>query len=280
VPTLTRPDGAEIHWETRGDGPVVALANWWLMLPSVLEPLAVDLARDHRVVTYHDRGSGESTRAGPYDLETAATDLAAVIDGAGGPAVIVSTADGANRAIRVASERPELVAAMVVVGGAPLGRDEFRDSETLAGSESVLRALLQQIETDFRAALRTVLTANNAQADPDWIAHRVADQVRFQPQEATLSRLRAWVVDQPSEQARATQDRLWVLASDGGWGGWLPVGDELRRMVGHALPDARIVDVDDGMVSRPDQTAAVVRTITGAGPAEAAVHRGPGQARE
>jgi hypothetical protein len=194
--------------------------------------------------------------------------------------VILSTADGANRAIRVASERPELVAAMVVVGGAPLGRDEFRDSETLAGSESVLRALLQQIETDFRGALRTVLTANNAQADPDWIARRVADQVRFQPQEATLSRLRAWVVDQPSEQARATQDRLWVLASDGGWGGWLPVGEELRRMVAHALPDARIVDVDDGMVSRPDQTAAVVRTITGGAPAEAAVRHGPEQARE
>ena len=47
---LERPDGVELHWEERGEGPPVVLAPYWSGHPGVYEDLLSDLARDHRVV--------------------------------------------------------------------------------------------------------------------------------------------------------------------------------------------------------------------------------------
>jgi pimeloyl-ACP methyl ester carboxylesterase len=276
MPRLTRPDGVEIHWEECGRGPLVVLANWWSLHPSVLEPITADLERDHRVVSYHDRGAGESTRAGPYDLDTSADDLAAVIEAANGPAVIVGIGDGANRGVRVAARRPELVTAVIGVGGAPLDRAAFADSDVLAASESVVAALLQQVETDYRGALRGILAAVNTEMSDDQLRRRIAEQARFTPPEAAIPRMRAWAEDQPLEFARATGARLLVLVSEPAMGGWFPVGPELVRIVRTVLPEARVVDVDDGIVSRPDQTAAVVRELTGVGGAGAATRGAQG----
>ena len=65
MPRLARPDGVEIHWEERGEGPLVVLATQFFGFPEVFEDLLADLAGDHRVVTYHLRGTGESTRRVP-----------------------------------------------------------------------------------------------------------------------------------------------------------------------------------------------------------------------
>src|SRR5436190_11280334 len=101
MPRLERPDGVEIHWEEAGEGPLVVLSAYWSLHPSVFAPLTGELRSDHRVVRSDDRGTGASTHAGPYDLETASGDLEAVVEAAGGSAVIISTADGAQRAAEV-----------------------------------------------------------------------------------------------------------------------------------------------------------------------------------
>ena len=80
---LERPDGVELHWEQRGQGPLVVLAPYWSGHPGVYEALLSDLARDHLVVTWDARGTGESTRAGPYDMATDCSDLEEVLDGPG-----------------------------------------------------------------------------------------------------------------------------------------------------------------------------------------------------
>jgi pimeloyl-ACP methyl ester carboxylesterase len=262
MPTVSRPGGVEIHWEERGEGPVVAIASMWSMYPPAFEPMVSELARDHRVVRYHDRGAGDSTPAGPYDLDTAADDLAAVIEVAGAPAVIVGTGDGPNRAIRVATRRPELVADVLAVGGAPLGRRALADADVLVSSDTVVGALLRQAETDYRGVLRSLLAAANPQQSDIELRTRMAEQVRFSPREGAVRRLRAWAEDEPLELARATGERLWVLPFEGSGGGWFPVGEELANAVRELLPDARIVPLDDGILSRPDQTAEVVRSIT------------------
>jgi pimeloyl-ACP methyl ester carboxylesterase len=77
---LERPDGVELHWDQRGEGPLVVLAPYWSGHPGVYEALLADLARDHRVVTWDARGTGESTRTGPYDMETDCSDLEAIVD--------------------------------------------------------------------------------------------------------------------------------------------------------------------------------------------------------
>lgn len=259
MPRLRRDDGVEIHYEARGEGPLVVLASYWSMHPSAFEPVTEDLSRDRRVVRYDDRGTGESTRRGPYDLDTSAADLAALVEHLGEPAVLVGIADGPARAVRAALLEPDLVQAVVCVGGPPFGRSAFKDSDSLVTSESVVQALLSQVETDYRGALRALLTATNSQMDEDELRERVSAQAEYSPGEAAAPRLAAWAGDDSRESALALGDRVWVIVSEALDGGWFPAGAEMAAVVSRMLPEARIEAVDDGWVSRPDQTAAVVR---------------------
>jgi pimeloyl-ACP methyl ester carboxylesterase len=262
VPDLDRDDGTTIHWEQRGEqGPLVVVASYWSMHPSVYDPVTTELEGDHRVVRYDDRHAGESTHVGPYDLETAAADMAAVIEAAGSPAVVVSQADGTNRAVRVMAERPELVTAIVANGGVPVGRRHFEGFEALVTSEGVVEALTSQVETDYRGSIRGILSATNTQMSEGELRERVEKQIAYSPGPAAAERLRAWTGDDPIELARGAGDRLWLLYSEGAGGGWFPTGPEAQKLIEGLLPDARHVEVADGMVSRPDQTAEVVRRV-------------------
>jgi pimeloyl-ACP methyl ester carboxylesterase len=264
VPRLERSDGVELHWEQRGEGPLVVLAPYAIFHPSVYDSVAAQLARDHRIVRYDDRGAGESSRKGPYDMDTGSGDLAAVIEASGEAAVIVGLGDVANRAVRVCTERPELVHAIVTPGGLPAGRETLRHSEAMAASDTVVNAFLSMCETDYRGALRSLVTAGNPQMSEDEIRERVRGQAEYQPQEPAVARLRAWVDDDPQEVARACGGRLWLLCADNAGGGWFPAGREAMNLSRHLFPDANVEEIEDGIVSRPDLTAAVVRRVTAA----------------
>jgi pimeloyl-ACP methyl ester carboxylesterase len=261
MPVAARPDGARIHWTEEGEGPLVVIAGYWSMLPSTFDNLVAELRSDHRVVLYDDRGTGKSTRQGPFDLDTSADDLAAVIGAAGPPAVVLCTADGANRGVRVLARCPDRVTGLVCVGGAPVGRKAFADSDAMAASDVVVSALMSQVETDYRGALRGILTATNKQMSETELRDRVTAQIEHCPQETSVARMRAWIEDDPSELARLAGDRLWLGVSDSLGGGWFPSGAELRRRVEEGLPEARIFEIDDGFVSRPDQTADMIRKV-------------------
>jgi pimeloyl-ACP methyl ester carboxylesterase len=262
MPRLQRPDGTEIHWESSGEGPLVVLVSYWSMLPSVFSPLIEEIVAEHRVVLYDDRGAGRSTRTGPYDLDTAATDLRAVIEAAGAPALLVATADGANRAVRVAAEAAELVTAIVGIGGVPLGREGFRGSDSLVTSDTVIQAMLRQLETDYRGALRGLIAAGNAQMSEQELRDRVNAQAEYLSHEAAVGRMIAWTTDDPLEYSRAAGDRLWLLISERLGGDWFPSAAEAKPRLREHLPQVHIVDIDDGMISRPDQAAEVIRRIT------------------
>jgi pimeloyl-ACP methyl ester carboxylesterase len=262
VPRLTRDDGAEIHWEESGSGPLVVLAPYCTSVPAVYDGIAAELAPDHRIVRYDERGTGESSRQGPYDLETGAADLAAVIEEAGGPAVIIGLGDACPRAVRVAANHPELIEAVVATGGNPVGRKRLGDSDAMATSDTVVGAFISMFETDYRGALRSLTTAGNPQMSEEEIRERVNVQVSYQPHEAAVARLRDWADDDSYEEARACGDRLWLQFSENMGGGWFPAGREAIRLSRELLPDAHVSAVEDGIVSRPDLTAAVVRRVT------------------
>jgi hypothetical protein len=76
--------------------------------------------------------------------------------------------------------------------------------------------------------------------------------------------LRAWVEDDPLQVARACGDRLWLLCSETAGGGWFPSGREAMKLSRELFPDAHVEEIEDGIVSRPDLTAAVVRRVTAA----------------
>ena len=181
MPKLKRDDGVEIHWEERGEGPVVLLAHaGWASMPSTYSTLLADLATDHRVVTRDPRGTGQSTRRGPYDIGTDADDMVALLEEVGHPGVAVSA--GANAScLRMAAERPELIEAVVLASS--IVELQFQEAETdsLVGLESVLEAGLQQLRVDPRPVLRAMISISNPQLSDAEAGERVAAQVAYCP---------------------------------------------------------------------------------------------------
>jgi pimeloyl-ACP methyl ester carboxylesterase len=261
VPKLPREDGIELHWEERGEGPLVILAPYWSGHPSSFENLIGELERDRRVLHYDARGTGQSTRAGPHDIETAAGDLAAVVEARGGDAIVVAFADACGRAVRVAAANPELVRAVVAPGTAPLPLSVLQDSDVLLSSKTVIDAFIEMMATDYRGALRSLLTQTNPQMEELEVRERVARQAQYCPEETALGRVQAWIRDDSAEDARAIGDRMVVVFSDEMGGAWLPQSDEIARVINEHLPKARLAPVADGIISRPDLTAAIIRDL-------------------
>jgi pimeloyl-ACP methyl ester carboxylesterase len=260
VPKLRLPDGLELHWETRGEGPLVVICSPCISLPTAFEAVAVELLGDHRVAMYDTRGTGTSTRSGPYDIDTDVEDLIAVLEELGGDAVIIGFGDGLHRSVMAGGARPDLVRAVVSPGVAALGpqREYGASSGGLASSPAVIGALIQLLETDYRSGLRTVVEGGNPQFSDEEVQARVDAVQAYSPHEATLARLRSWVRYDSRQGGRAMGDRLWMLTFAGNQ--WFP--EDLIPGIRRDLPDARIEPVEDGAVSRPDLTAEIVRRIT------------------
>jgi pimeloyl-ACP methyl ester carboxylesterase len=258
VNRVSRPDGVDLAWEEHGEGPLVVFSGQFFGQADAFAGLIEDLMRDHRVVTYSLRGTADSTRQGPYDLETDVEDLAAVIEAAGPPAIVVGFADGCNRAVRAAARHPELVTAVVSPAGNPVGRQATEGTDALAGSDSVLQALLEMMTNDYRGALRTMFTTANPDWDEERVRQRVASTVEVVPQEPANERMRAWIADDATAEALAVGDRLWLL--EDGSNPWFSI--EVSRRTRPILPEANILEVENGVISRPDITAGVVRKLS------------------
>jgi pimeloyl-ACP methyl ester carboxylesterase len=259
MPTVERPDGAEVHWEERGEGPLVLIAHQVLWSqPGVYAELIADLARDRRVVTYDPRGCGSSTRRGPYDAGTDAGDLLAVIEAAGGPAVALAVGYGFNIAVRVAAARPDLIETVLSVqpaAAAVLPRSELRKSDVMAGSDSVMEMFMQMLGTDPRTALRTIVAATNPGIDEDTLRKRVAVVSSYISPEAAPQRAEVWLGDDPSEHVRALGARVWILHDRAEQ---LFEG-ALAARVAELYPEAHIEEVQGGPISRPDLVAERIR---------------------
>lgn len=260
MPQLKRPDGAIIDWQERGEGPLIVMALQFFGGASVFPAMLDELAADHRVVTYDIRGVGASSPEGPYDQETDKQDLIALIEELGGPALLIPVGDGVNRSVRVAAERPELVVAVLSPGGNPVGREAAKDTDGLAGSDSVVEAVTGMVGTDYRGALRALFTNGNPQMTGDQVRDRVQATIDYCPQPVAVERMRNWVDDETGEMARKLGGRLWLL--EHGTSPWFPLAivEPTRRL----LPEAQIEIVEDGPISRPDITASYARKILSA----------------
>ena len=262
MPELDRPDGVAIHYEMRGEGPVLALAPHWSMGPDVFAGLVTELAQDHRVVTYDLRGTGRSTRRGPYDTETDVADLEALLEETGGAVGVVGLGDAVNRIAKLAARRRDLLACAICFGAPPVHRSDLGGEQALAGSDNVVEAFTAMIARDYRGALRSMVAATNPQMEEADRQARVAALVEHIPQEAALERQQAWITDEPVEEARTIGDRLCVIAPDEEAGTiWFPRPGELRRLTERLFPEARIAVLKEGLVSQPAAGAEVIRSF-------------------
>ncbi len=114
---LSRPEG-RIAYDIAGAGPLVVLVPGMGELRSSYRFLApVLIAAGYRVASTDLRGHGDSdTTFGSYGDVDTASDVSALIEELGGPAVIVGNSMGAGAAVLVAAEQPELVSGLVLVG--------------------------------------------------------------------------------------------------------------------------------------------------------------------
>lgn len=261
MPHVQRPDGVELHFEASGNGPTLVLAPYWSGHPMVFAELMANLAHDHRVISWDARGTGESTRTGPYDIATDCGDLEAILEHVGGAAAMIGVANGCNTVVHVAARRPELVDTAFAFGAGPFARADFTGSEGMIGSDSVIDAFLEMLQRDYRGALRTVLAATNPQMSDEEIRDRVDFQVAYCPQDAAITRVREWAEDDPTGSAAELEDRLWIFSAPEVAGRWLPSIEERRQIIARTMPDAHFesTDEDSGPVSRPGLVADLVR---------------------
>jgi len=258
VPELERPDGTRIHYEVRGEGPLVVLSLGFAATPATYEGLVADLARDHRVVTWEPRGCGSSSPDGPFDISTDAQDLLALIRELGPPAVAYAVGHGVDVTVRARSTERDAISAVVTPGIVTAMREHLEGTESFAASETVTDLLVGQLRRDPRAAVRATIASLNPQLDEDALRARIDETLAYTSPETTLARIESWLArESPIDDLRALGDRLAVVwhADDSWQAGGIPRVAEL-------LPEALVVEAEDGPLSRPDRQAEVVRRFT------------------
>jgi pimeloyl-ACP methyl ester carboxylesterase len=129
-------DGSELAYEVRGDGPPVLLINGSACQIETLSHVQEGLATTHRVIAYDRRGLGRSPNPTP-DIRVHARDAAALIEHvAGKPAIVAGWSGGANIALQLIHDRPELVKAAVLI------ESGFHGSSHPIENAAFLRAIL------------------------------------------------------------------------------------------------------------------------------------------
>lgn len=262
MPELERPDGVKIHYEVRGEGPLLALASHWTWTPGVFEGLLAELESTHGVLTYDLRGTGQSSRRGPYDMETDISDLEALLERSGEAVGALGLGDAVNRISKLAARRSDLLVSAICFGAPPVHRHALSGEQALAGSDSVIEAYEEMVSRDYRGALRSTVAATNPQMGEAEQQARVRALVDHVPQEAGIGRLRAWTADDPVEETREIGSRLCVIAPGERAGTiWFPRPEELEPLTKKLFPEARFAVLEEGMVSDPAGAAALIRSF-------------------
>ncbi|MFB6520208.1 alpha/beta fold hydrolase [Streptomyces sp. NPDC056401] len=92
-------DGTAIAYEQQGLGPVVVLVGGAFMTRGASAELAELLAEHCTVITYDRRGRGDSGDSPEYDVQREVEDLDALIERAGGEAMVFGMSSGAVLAL-------------------------------------------------------------------------------------------------------------------------------------------------------------------------------------
>jgi len=204
VATLEVPD-ARLHYEVRGQGPLVALVGA-PMDASSLAPLADRLASDHTVLTTDPRGINRSPVADPdrdSTPEMRADDLSRLLTHLdAGPAAVVGSSGGAVSALALVQAHPELV--HTVVAHEPPLDELLDDREQLrAQTEDIIAT---HLAGDVVGAWRKFLVQANitlpegvfeemfgGERDPQaaadanvWFAHELRPTTRWLPDLTSL----------------------------------------------------------------------------------------------
>ncbi|MFF6967823.1 alpha/beta fold hydrolase [Streptomyces anthocyanicus] len=108
--TVTAADGARVHVEVHGpeNAPAVVLAHGWCCSTAFWAAQIRELAADHRVIAYDQRGHGRSPANPAYGTEPLADDLEAVLDAtlAPGERAVIAGHSMGGMTLMAAATRP------------------------------------------------------------------------------------------------------------------------------------------------------------------------------
>ena len=110
--TITSADGTTIAFDQLGSGPPLVLVSGAMCGRRADQAIAEALAGGFTVLNYDRRGRGDSDAIGPYAVEREIDDLAAVLDAAGGSAVVVGVSSGGALVLRAAAAGLPITAAI------------------------------------------------------------------------------------------------------------------------------------------------------------------------
>lgn len=166
----TRPDGAEIAWESTGSGPAVLLimglaypgASWFRQVPV--------LADKHRVITVDNRGAGRTgdVVGAPYTVELMAEDCLAVLDAAGEEqAHVVGISMGGLMAQELALSHPGRMASLALLATHPGIALGVFPAEVLAFLQSRATMTLEE-SREASIPFNYAPTTSRALVEEDW----------------------------------------------------------------------------------------------------------------
>ncbi|WP_067657279.1 alpha/beta fold hydrolase [Nocardia harenae] len=164
-------------FDVRGDGEPVVLLHGGFVDSRTFAPALPLLISRFQVYRVDRRGHGHTPDVpGPLSYAALAADLAAFLERVvGGPAHLVGHSDGANLALRVALDRPDLVRKLVLISGnhhagglLPGVLDGFEDEAAMAHLAARHGEVSPDGEEHFPELARKVIELGRA--EPDYAA--------------------------------------------------------------------------------------------------------------
>jgi len=174
-PALAAIPPIDLHVEERGAGRPVVLVHGWSFSSAAMAPLAEALATSSRVLSIDLRGHGRSPAPSTgYDVQTAAQDVARVLDRAGlEGALLVGWSWGAEVALAAAAQLRSRLAGLALLSAtprfctaaaAPGQADE--DGWPHGTPEANVRALSRRLARDPAGTLRLFAEGMFAAGEP------------------------------------------------------------------------------------------------------------------
>jgi pimeloyl-ACP methyl ester carboxylesterase len=192
-----------IAHEATGDGPPLLLIQGLGYPRWGWEPIVGPLSRPYRVITFDNRGIGDSDAPpGPYDTAMMAADAVAVLDAAGVPrAHVMGASLGGMIAQRLVLDHPERVDRLVLACTTPGGRAAYPlPAATLA-------LIREASGLPPREAVRR-FTANALAQPPPGLVEEMTARRLARPQDPA-----AWQAQSAASLGHDVLDRLGEIAA-------------------------------------------------------------------
>lgn len=252
-----------IAWEETGAGPPILLVmglgygRWgW-------EPLVPHLADDFRVITFDNRGIGESGHPeGPYTVSEMAEDCLSVLDAAGlSRAHVVGSSLGGMIAQELAVDHSDRVDRLILLSTTPGGPDSYPMPET------TVRLLGEVDEFEPAVALRRLVENALSEGAPKQVVERILHHRTTSPQDPAAWRAQAAAGLGYDGDGRATEITAASLIMHGRRDNVVDHrnSDLLARMI----PESRVEKVAGGHLffwETPGPSAEIIRSFLEEGP--------------